>query len=44
MKRKSNKLLITNVTGQKVRIEIMEGDVDGGWQYSTFSGHLLYYV
>ena len=31
------KLQLTNITGQKVRIEIMKTNIEGGWQYSTFS-------
>ena len=28
--------------GEKVRLEIQEGHLDGGWKDSTFSGYLLY--
>uniref|UniRef100_H2YGI7 C1q domain-containing protein n=1 Tax=Ciona savignyi TaxID=51511 RepID=H2YGI7_CIOSA len=38
----SNGALLRLASGDRVWLEILEGALDGGWKYSTFSGYLLY--
>ena len=37
-----NSGVVKLVEGSKVQLQIQEGSLAGGWQYSTFSGYLIF--